>query len=76
MRVVACDTAVRLAGLHMHIGSQIVQVEPYVDALQRLLAFLPECAKAGHRVETLDLGFSGTSDRLSAPPVIIPPCPP
>jgi diaminopimelate decarboxylase len=47
---------VRLAGLHMHIGSQIVQVEPYVDALKRLLAFLPECAKAGHRVETLDLG--------------------
>ncbi len=47
---------VRLAGLHIHIGSQIVQVEPYVDALRRLLAFLPECAKAGHPVETLDLG--------------------
>ncbi len=47
---------VKLAGLHMHIGSQIVEVDPYVEALRRLLAFLPECAKAGHPVETLDLG--------------------
>jgi diaminopimelate decarboxylase len=48
--------SVRLAGLHVHIGSQIVQTEPYVDALKRLLAFLPACERAGHPVETLDLG--------------------
>jgi len=47
---------VRLHGLHMHIGSQIVEVEPYVDALHRLMEFLPACTKAGHAVETLDLG--------------------
>jgi diaminopimelate decarboxylase len=47
---------VRLTGLHIHIGSQIVQVEPYVDALRRLLEFLPACARAGHTIETLDLG--------------------
>jgi len=31
-------SGVRLAGLHVHIGSQITQVEPYVDLVTRLLA--------------------------------------
>jgi diaminopimelate decarboxylase len=48
--------SVRLSGLHIHIGSQIVHVEPYVDALRRLVDFLPECARAGHAIESLDLG--------------------
>ncbi len=47
---------VRLAGLHVHIGSQITKVEPYVETLERIAAFLPECAKAGCRIEWLDLG--------------------
>ncbi|HXG62265.1 MAG TPA: diaminopimelate decarboxylase [Planctomycetota bacterium] len=47
---------VRLSGLHVHIGSQITKVDPYVETLQRILAFLPECRARGAAVEWLDIG--------------------
>ena len=36
-----------LTGLHVHIGSQITKVDPYVETMNRIAAFLPECRKAG-----------------------------
>lgn len=47
---------VRLNGLHVHIGSQITKVDPYVETLQRISAFLPECEKMGCPIEWLDIG--------------------
>ncbi|MBI2930171.1 MAG: diaminopimelate decarboxylase [Planctomycetes bacterium] len=47
---------VRMSGLHVHIGSQITRVEPYVQTLQRLARFLPEARAMGHPIEWLDLG--------------------
>lgn len=47
---------VRLSGLHVHIGSQITKVDPYVETLQRILAFLPECRARGAAIEWLDIG--------------------
>lgn len=47
---------VRLAGLHVHIGSQITKVDPYVETLQRILGFLPECRARGAAIEWLDIG--------------------
>jgi len=47
---------VQVAGLHVHIGSQITKVEPYVETLQRIAAFLPECEALGVKVEWLDIG--------------------
>jgi diaminopimelate decarboxylase len=47
---------VDLAGLHVHIGSQITKVDPYVETLQRVSAFLPECAAMGATIRTLDIG--------------------
>jgi diaminopimelate decarboxylase len=47
---------VDLAGLHVHIGSQITKVEPYVETLERINAFLPEVRALGARIEWLDIG--------------------
>jgi diaminopimelate decarboxylase len=47
---------VRLDGLHMHIGSQILQLEALRQALQRLAAFWRELAEGGHRIESIDVG--------------------
>lgn len=48
--------AVEIIGLHIHIGSLIRQVEPYVRAVGVLLGLMDELEKAGHRVRLLDLG--------------------
>ncbi|KAF1707868.1 diaminopimelate decarboxylase [Pseudoxanthomonas sacheonensis] len=47
---------VRLDGLHMHIGSQILELEPMRQALQRLAAFWRELTKDGHRIDSIDVG--------------------
>jgi len=47
---------VELKGLHVHIGSQITKVEPYVETLQRIAAFLPGCRQMGLQPEWLDIG--------------------
>lgn len=48
--------AVRLDGLHMHIGSQILQLAPIRQALQRLAGFWRELVAAGHEVTSIDVG--------------------
>src|SRR3546814_661947 len=40
----------------MHIGSQILQLEPIRMALQRLGAFWGELAAAGHAIASIDVG--------------------
>jgi diaminopimelate decarboxylase len=47
---------VDFSGLHVHIGSQITKVDPYVETMQRMEAFLPECAAIGAKIRTLDIG--------------------
>jgi diaminopimelate decarboxylase len=48
--------SVRLDGLHMHIGSQILSLEPVRQALQRMAAFWRELEAAGHRIASIDVG--------------------
>jgi len=63
---------VELAGLHMHIGSQITSPDPYVQALQRLLPLAVELRGRFSSLEYLDIGggmgirYSPTDDELSA----------
>ncbi|WP_405019877.1 diaminopimelate decarboxylase [Kitasatospora sp. NBC_00070] len=46
-----------LAGLHCHLGSQIDTVEPYLGAVERLVALLAEIhAEHGRQLPELDLG--------------------
>lgn len=47
---------VRLDGLHVHIGSQILTLEPFRQALGRIAAFWRELAAAGHSIESIDVG--------------------
>ncbi|HUN72417.1 MAG TPA: diaminopimelate decarboxylase [Steroidobacteraceae bacterium] len=49
-------THVRLDGLHVHIGSQILSLDPIRLALQRVAAFWRELASAGHTIESIDVG--------------------
>jgi len=44
------------SGLHMHIGSQITSVEPYIQAMKRVLAFLDDLTRAEVYLRYFDLG--------------------
>ncbi|MFP5506570.1 MAG: diaminopimelate decarboxylase [Gammaproteobacteria bacterium] len=46
----------RVIGIDCHIGSQLTQVTPFVDALGRVLALLDRLAARGIAVKHLDLG--------------------
>ena len=48
--------AIRVAGIDCHIGSQIVEIEPFLDALQKVLALVGQIAAEGIELEHLDLG--------------------
>lgn len=58
-----------LRGIDCHIGSQIVEVAPFVDALDRVLALVDRLAAAGIRLEHVDLGGGvGIRYRDETPP--------
>jgi diaminopimelate decarboxylase len=43
-------------GIDCHIGSQLTQVQPFVDALNRVRHLLLELRDAGHEIRTIDVG--------------------
>ena len=47
---------VELIGLDTHLGSPINTVDPYVQALNRVLPFLEKVRAAGHEIGYLDIG--------------------
>jgi diaminopimelate decarboxylase len=47
---------IRIAGLDCHIGSQLTELSPFLDALDRLLALLERLRGQGIEIEHLDLG--------------------
>ncbi len=49
-------SAIRLRGVHMHIGSPVRQVESYVTAIERGLSLIDLLAAEGIAVDTLDVG--------------------
>ena len=48
--------SLNLTGLHMHIGSQITTIDPYVEALNKMLSLIDILRARGHKIEWLDLG--------------------
>lgn len=46
----------RLDGLHVHIGSQVLRLDPIRLAVQRVAAFWRELTSAGHTIESIDVG--------------------
>jgi diaminopimelate decarboxylase len=49
-------THVRLDGLHVHIGSQILSLDPIRTALQRVADFSRELNAAGYAIDCIDVG--------------------
>lgn len=47
---------VQVVGVDCHIGSQITQIEPFLDALDRLLVLIDQLAEDGISIQHLDLG--------------------
>ncbi len=47
---------VRLAGIHIHIGSPVFTIEPYVLAVQRCVRLIDELMSRGHTIEWFDMG--------------------
>jgi diaminopimelate decarboxylase len=47
---------VEVVGVHHHIGSQITEVQPFVDALEKVVAFVKELKSAGMRIRYIDIG--------------------
>ena len=52
----AALTHVRLDGLHVHIGSQMLSLDPIRAALRRVAEFWRELAGAGHTIRSIDVG--------------------
>jgi diaminopimelate decarboxylase len=54
-----------LAGLHVHIGSPVRQVSPYVEATHVVLQLIGELEKKGHPISVIDLGGGWAVDYTS-----------
>jgi diaminopimelate decarboxylase len=60
----------KVVGLDCHIGSQLTDVQPFVDALDRALSLLQRLKEKGVEVQHLDLGGGlGIRYRDETPPV-------
>ena len=46
----------RIGGVHIHIGSPIYDVEPYVDAVKKMTALIDRLTERGHKIEWFDVG--------------------
>lgn len=47
---------IRVSGVDCHIGSQILNVEPFADAVDRILALVDRLTEAGIKLDHVDLG--------------------
>ncbi len=47
---------VEIVGVHHHIGSQITEVQPFVDALEKVVAFIKVLKSAGMNIKYIDIG--------------------
>ena len=46
----------RIAGVHMHIGSPVYEIQPYVDAVTKVTALIDRLSERGHKIEWFDCG--------------------
>jgi diaminopimelate decarboxylase len=50
------DEGIDIVGLHMHIGSQITDIEPYEQALEKIVGFAQDLTFDEIKIKTLNLG--------------------
>jgi diaminopimelate decarboxylase len=46
----------RIGGVHMHIGSPVYEIQPYVDATKKMVALIDRLTERGHKIEWFDMG--------------------
>ncbi|HVT87284.1 MAG TPA: diaminopimelate decarboxylase [Tepidisphaeraceae bacterium] len=46
----------RLAGVHMHLGSPIYEIQPYIDATKKMTELIDRLTAKGRKIEWFDLG--------------------
>jgi diaminopimelate decarboxylase len=46
----------RIGGVHIHIGSPLLDIEPYVDAVQKMTDLIDRLMARGHKIEWFDVG--------------------
>jgi diaminopimelate decarboxylase len=64
-------TGLRVIGIDVHIGSQIIDVDPFVAALGKVLEFIDVLDATGVHLDHLDLGGGlGIRYRDEAPPAV------
>lgn len=61
---------VEIVGLHMHLGSPIINPQPYRDGVHKGLQLIDRMRKQGHRIEYLNMGggFGIHYRKQEAPP--------
>ncbi len=47
---------IEMVGIHKHIGSQIVELSPFVDSLERIVALFDELSRSGFNMRYIDMG--------------------
>ncbi len=63
-------TNVEVVGVHQHIGSQITEVQPFVDALEKLVGFVRELRSAGTTIQYINIGGGlGITYKDETPPL-------
>ena len=55
-RSAAAHAGIEIVGIDCHIGSQLTEVEPFVDALDRVLNLVDQLAAEGIALKHLDIG--------------------
>lgn len=69
-KVAAKLSNVSVIGIHKHIGSQITQVSPFVDALKKVLSLVDELSRFGVKIKYLDIGGGlGITYKNEVPPL-------
>src|SRR3982751_3687631 len=46
----------RVGGVHIHIGSPVYEIQPYVDAVTKMVALIDRLTEKGHKIEWYDVG--------------------
>src|SRR5438874_5573663 len=46
----------RIGGVHIHIGSPVLEIQPYVDAVNKMTALIDRLTERGHKIEWFDVG--------------------
>lgn len=61
---------IEVVGVHQHIGSQITEVQPFIDALEKLVGFVRELRAAGMDITHINIGGGiGITYKDETPPL-------